>query len=63
MGLLYPIFGLRLDPVLAAAAMAFSSVSVVLNSLRLRRTEAGPRPPTAMQPGQLPASVGAAGQR
>jgi Cu+-exporting ATPase len=36
MGALYPMFGLRLDPVLAAAAMALSSVTVVLNSLRLR---------------------------
>ena len=37
--MLYPVFGLLLSPIIAAAAMSFSSVSVASRALRLKRTE------------------------
>ena len=37
-GLLYPFFGILLSPIVASAAMSLSSVSVIGNALRLRKT-------------------------
>jgi Cu+-exporting ATPase len=38
-GVLYPFAGILLSPIIASAAMTFSSVSVIGNALRLRRTK------------------------
>jgi Cu+-exporting ATPase len=37
--MLYPFFGLLLSPIFASAAMTFSSVSVIMNALRLRKVQ------------------------
>ncbi len=58
-GVLYPLLGIRLSPMLAAAAMAASSLSVVTNANRLRRYRPEPLPPAGAVTAEPRVEIGA----
>ncbi|MDQ2883387.1 MAG: heavy metal translocating P-type ATPase [Actinomycetota bacterium] len=60
-GALYPAFGVRLSPMLAAAAMALSSLSVIANANRLRRYRPSPLPLTQPAPAEPHVEVACTG--
>ncbi|MDP7725189.1 heavy metal translocating P-type ATPase [Mycobacterium sp. TY814] len=62
-GVLYPLLGMRLSPMIAAAAMALSSLSVVGNANRLRRYRADPLPPAEQSKIDRRVETHAAGQQ